>query len=76
MEVDLKDEYYDKGKVLDRTLEQFAFAGIGTARSDLYPRRFFHFALVGKGRIDRAFGYRGALLTDYRRPHSHAVRVA
>jgi hypothetical protein len=32
--------------------------------------------LVDDGWIDRAFGYRGALLTDHRRAYSHAVRMA
>jgi hypothetical protein len=71
-----KDGRCDKGKILNRTLEQFAFAGIGNSQPDLHFRRVFHFGLVGKGWVDRACSYRGALLTDYRRPYSHAVRVA
>jgi hypothetical protein len=71
-----KEGHDDKGKILNRTLEQLAYAGTGNSRTDLYCRHFLQFGLVDKGRLDRACGYRGALLTDYRRSYRHAVRVA
>ena len=71
-----KGGHYDKGEILDRTLEQFAFAGTGHPRSDLHPRRIFQFILVHKGWNDRDCAYRGALLNSYRRTYRHAVRVA
>ena len=72
----IRERFDDKERILDRTLEQFAYAGVGNSRSDLCCRCFFHFDLGDKGWIDWACGYRGALLNSYRTAHSHAVRVA
>jgi hypothetical protein len=71
-----KEAHYDKGKILDRTLEQSAHAGTGICHSDLCWRRLVHFGIVRHGGLYRACDYRGALLSGCRTAFSHAVRMA
>jgi hypothetical protein len=71
-----KEEQSDEGKVLDRTMEQSAFAGTGNPRADLRCRRPIHFGVVGPCGFHRDGGDRGALLNDCRTTYEHAVRMA
>ena len=73
--IDGKDGHHDKAAILDRALEQSAYAGIGAGHSDLCDRRLVHFGIVRLLGLPRNGDYGGALLNGRRIAFEPAVRM-
>lgn len=69
-------KHYDKGKILNGTLEQFSVNGVGTPYLDLCRCCFFYIILDDKGGLNRACDFWSPFLNSYRASYSDAVRVA
>ncbi len=71
-----KEEHYNKGKILNGTLEQLAYAGNGDSHSGLWNLRPIHFGNVRLCGLHRDGGYRGGLLNGCRMAFGQAVCLA
>ena len=72
---DREEGHCDKAEIPNRTLEQLAYAGIGTSHSHFCGRGLVRFGTVRLCRLHWDGGYGGALLNGCRIAFEHAVRM-